>query len=79
MASAAPRVAVVDDESSVRTMLGRVLRMAEYEVIAFASGEDFLASLATRMPARAILDVHTPGVSGVDVQSRLRAAHIELP
>ena len=41
------RVAVVDDESSVRTMLGRVLRMANYEVIAFASGEDFLASLAT--------------------------------
>ena len=79
VASADPFIAVVDDESPVRTMLGRLLRLADHQVTAFASGEEFLASLATQMPACAILDVHMPGLSGFDVQARLCAAHIEVP
>src|SRR5258706_14173318 len=60
-------------------MLGRVLRLADYRVTAFASGEEFLASLTTQLPACAILDVHMPGLSGLDVQSSMRAGRIELP
>ena len=60
-------------------MLCRVLRLADYQVTAFASGEEFLDSLTARLPACAILDVHMPGLSGLDVQSRMRAAHIEVP
>ena len=60
-------------------MLGRVLRHADYEVAAFASGEDFLASLALRLPACVILDVHMPGLSGFDVKSRLRATNRDVP
>jgi len=60
-------------------MLGRVLRLAEYEVASFASGEEFLASLAERVPACVILDVHMPGLSGLDVQCRLRAAYADVP
>jgi len=70
---------VVDDEASVLTALGRLLRLADYEVSAFACGEDFLASLATRRPDCAILDVHMPGLTGFDVQARLRAAHDDIP
>jgi FixJ family two-component response regulator len=70
---------VVDDEVPVRTALGRLLRLADYEVAAFGSGEEFLASLAARLPNCVILDVHMPGLSGLDVQSRLRAAHIDVP
>ena len=72
-------IAVVDDEASVRTALGRLLRLADYEVTAFASGEDFLASLATHRPDCAILDVHMPGLSGFDVQARLCAAKSDVP
>ena len=79
MASADPFIAVVDDESPVRTMLGRVLRLADYRVNAFASGEEFLASLTARVPACAILDVHMPGLSGLDVHARMHAARIEVP
>lgn len=74
-----PLVAVVDDESGVRTMLRRVLRQADYEVAAFASGEDFLDSLALRVPACVILDVHMPRLSGFDVKSRLRAMGCDVP
>jgi FixJ family two-component response regulator len=77
--SADPLIAVVDDESPVRTMLGRLLRLADYQVAAFASGEAFLASLTARRPACAVLDIHMPGLSGFDVQSRMRAARIRIP
>ena len=79
MTSADPCIAVVDDEAPVRTALGRLLRLADYEVVAFGCGEEFLASLAARVPACVILDVHMPGLSGFEVQSRLRAAHIDIP
>ncbi len=70
---------MVDDEASVRTALGRLLRLADYEVAAFASGADFLASLATRRPDCAIVDIHMPGLSGLEVQARLSAAHSGIP
>ncbi|MCC6193010.1 MAG: response regulator [Burkholderiales bacterium] len=72
-------IAVVDDESSVRTMLRRALRVADYEVAAFASGAEFLASLPARLPLCVILDLHMPGLSGFDVARRMRAANLRVP
>jgi FixJ family two-component response regulator len=79
VSNAPPLIAVVDDEAPVRTMLRRALHLADYEVAAFASGEEFLDSLATRPPACAILDVHMPGLSGLDVALRVRAASFPVP
>lgn len=79
MKSAAICIAVVDDEAPVRTMLGRLLRLADYEVAAFGCGDEFMASLAKRHPDCIILDVHMPGLSGFDVQSRMCTAHIDIP
>ena len=72
-------IAVVDDEAGVRTMVRRVLRQANYEVAAFPSGDDFLASLAVRVPACVILDVHMPGLSGFDVLAQLRTTGRIVP
>ena len=74
-----PLIAVVDDEASVRTMLRRALHFADYEVATFASGVDFLDSLPSDPPACAIIDVHMPGLSGFDVESRMRAQNIRVP
>ena len=79
MKSAAICIAVVDDEASVCTMLGRLLRLADYEVTSFGSGDDFISSLATRHPDCIILDVHMPGLTGFDVQSRMYAAGVAVP
>ncbi len=79
MASYGPFIAVVDDESAVRSMLGRLLRLANYQVSAFASGDEFLASLNEHSPACAIIDINMPELSGLEVQSRMRAAHIRVP
>jgi FixJ family two-component response regulator len=72
-------IAVVDDEASVRTMLVRALRLAGYQVAPFASGEEFLASLQTRRPACAVVDIHMPGLSGFEVASRLYAIGWRVP
>ena len=79
MTSDGPYVAVVDDEASVRTALGRLLRLADYEVAAFASGGAFLASLATRRPDCAIIDIHMDGLSGFETKAQLTAAHGNVP
>ena len=75
MNDARPCVAVVDDEAPVRTALGRLLRLADYEVIAFPSGEEFLAALEVRHADCVVLDIHLPGLSGLEVQSRMRTRH----
>lgn len=72
-------IAVVDDELSVGKALGRLLRLADYRVATFACGEDFLDSLNTQIPACAVLDVQMPGLTGFEVQARMRAARIRTP
>ncbi|MDM0107946.1 response regulator [Variovorax sp. J22R24] len=63
----------------MRTMLRRVLRLADYRVAAFASGEEFLASLSSQLPTCAILDIHLSGLSGFEVQMRMREANFHIP
>ena len=70
---------MVDDEAQGRTALRRLLRLTDYEVEEFASGEAFLASLETRRPDCVVLDVHMPGLSGFDVQARLQSMHADIP
>ena len=72
-------VAVVDDEESVRRALLRLLRAANLDAEAFASGEAFLHSLDKFRPDCVILDLQMPGLTGRDVQRRLINMHINLP
>ncbi|MEJ8852234.1 response regulator transcription factor [Variovorax rhizosphaerae] len=72
-------IAVVDDDSPVRTMLARVLRLANFRVADFSSGEHFLAALELQAAACAIVDVQMPGLSGFEVLARMRAANIHVP
>lgn len=72
-------IALVDDEAPVRQAIGRLLRLADHAVLAYASGEEFLASLPAREPDCVLLDVHMPGLSGLQVQQALRAAGRTLP
>jgi len=72
-------IAIVDDEASVRGAIGRLLRLQGYAVTSFASGEELLASLATKLPSCLVLDIHLPGLSGFDVERRLREEQREIP
>ena len=72
------RVAVVDDEESVRKALCRLLGTAGMQVEAYASGEEFLASLAHSRPACALIDLHMPLMGGFEVRTHLVREGIDL-
>lgn len=69
--SEAPLIAVVEDDEMVRTALERLLKTAGYAVGAFASAEAFLTSRPLREVRCLIADIRMPGMSGLDLQSRL--------
>ena len=72
-------VAVVDDEDAIRKALRRLLRSAGLDVSTYASGPEFLLSLTARKPDCVVLDIRMPGMTGFDVQARLKADNIALP
>jgi FixJ family two-component response regulator len=80
MVKTRPRVAVVDDDESVRKALQRLLRASGLEVDIFASAQDFLASLPqAALPDCLVLDLQMPGTSGLDLQRQLVRAGPQVP
>src|SRR5262245_19007606 len=73
------RVAVVDDEATVRKALRRLLAASGLAVETFASGQEFLDSLARQKPDCVILDLHMPGLTGLGVQRELARTGVRLP
>jgi FixJ family two-component response regulator len=72
-------VFVVDDDPSVRRSLGRLIRSAGFTVEAFASAQEFLDRPRPDIPGCLVLDIHMPGVSGLDLQDELAAGEVNLP
>ena len=64
-------ISVVDDDESVRRALGRLLSSLDFQVETFDSGREFLDSLADRWPDFLVLDLHMPGLSGLDVLQQM--------
>jgi FixJ family two-component response regulator len=75
----APFVAIVDDEEPVRIALGRLLGAMGLRAQGFADGTSFLAFLEGARPDCLILDLHMPGMSGLDLLRALRARQRPLP
>jgi RNA polymerase sigma factor (sigma-70 family) len=75
-----PIIHVVDDDDSLRKAVTRLLRVAGYDVRAYASAGDF--ALASREKTRrgcVLLDVRMPGPSGLDLQEALAREDEPLP
>ena len=73
------RVLVVDDDSSVREMLTRVLVGEGYLVCAAADGTAALEIVAAKKIDLVLLDLNMPGKSGWDIFERLTAENPLLP
>jgi len=73
------RLVVVEDDDSIRELLGAALRFANYEVITVSTGNAALTVLADARPDLVVLDVNLPDLDGFEVCRRLRAAGDDVP
>ncbi len=69
-----PSVAIVDDEEGIRKALSRLLRASGLEAESYANGQEFLDAAAEHRPDCVVLDLHMPGMSGLQVLRKLKAA-----
>jgi FixJ family two-component response regulator len=65
-------IAVVDDDDSFARAMGRLLRASGFAVHTYASSEAFLAAPPHPAPDCLVLDIQLGGISGVELQQRLR-------
>jgi FixJ family two-component response regulator len=72
-------VAVVDDDDLVRDALRRLLKASGLGAVTFESAEDLLSSGRLREIACLIADVRMPGMSGLELQARLKAERYPIP
>lgn len=72
-------IAVVDDDEPVRNAVVRLLRAAGFSSRGYASGQELLEAWLTEPPNCLVLDLQLPGVSGIEVQRRLRMAGARAP
>lgn len=74
-----PLVRVVDDDESVRRAVGELLRSVGFSVAAYRSAHDFLAEDEPETPGCLVLDVHLPGLTGLELQKALVGTERALP
>jgi FixJ family two-component response regulator len=73
------RITIVDDDAATREALKSLMRSVQLDVDAFASAEEFLASERVHDTECLILDVCLPGMSGFELQERLREKSLTIP
>jgi len=73
------RILVIDDDPSITSLLKRGLSYEGFKVQTAASGKEGLDVAREQPPDLIILDVMMPGIDGMEVCRRLRAADSALP
>ena len=73
------QVIVIDDDFSVRRSLHSLLMTLGYQVCLYDSAEDLLTQSLPQPPAVILLDMRMPGLSGVELQSKLKMLGLTMP
>lgn len=76
---AEPCVFVVDDDEAVRDGLCELFAAEGIASRAFNSAEEFLEADLTRHPGCVLLDIHMPGMNGIELQSELVRQGATIP
>ena len=71
-------IGVIDDDEFMRDALSRLLRSAGYKCAAFSSSQEFLDSGPAETDCL-LLDIQMPGLSGLELQAKLREMDRGVP
>jgi two-component system response regulator MprA len=74
-----PRIAIVEDDADLRRVLVQGLREEDFEVSAFRTGTELLASVERATPDAFVVDIGLPDTDGRDVCQAIRARGIQAP
>jgi len=74
-----PTVLIIDDDSRMRAAMQRLLKTVGLHSESFATPKDFLHHKLPDGPSCLVLDVRLPGMSGLDLQSKLNEAGVQIP
>ena len=72
------RISVVDDDSSMRRALGRIISLAGFKVELFASASNYLNE-SFLDPDCLVLDVVMPGMDGLELAAALQESGRSVP
>jgi FixJ family two-component response regulator len=72
-------LAILDDDKSVQSALQDLIESAGMSTLCFDSAEQFLDSGTTHKAACLIADIRMPGMSGVELQAKLKAERCRIP
>ena len=72
-------ILVVDDDPHITDLVRRILAYEGYSLVVAATGDEALARTLERPPNLIVLDIMLPGVDGLEVTRRLRAAGDNVP
>ncbi len=74
-----PHVFVIDDDQAVRESLGLLLKSMGQKARLFDSAQAFLDQFNPEMNGCIVLDIRMPGMSGMELQQRLKAMRCTIP
>jgi FixJ family two-component response regulator len=72
-------IAIVDDDQSVQNTLQDLIESEGLSALCFGSAEKFLESRAQHNAACLIADIRMPGMSGLELQAKLKAERCRIP
>jgi two-component system nitrogen regulation response regulator NtrX len=74
-----PRILVIDDEAGIRDSMRRTLEYQGYQFVGAATGQEGLALIERDPPDLVFLDIKMPGMDGLEVLDRIKAANPAVP
>jgi FixJ family two-component response regulator len=75
----ARRIAIVDDDQSVQSALQDLIESEGLSTLCFGSAEEFLDSGAQNEAGCLIADIRMPGMSGIELQAKLKVDRCRIP
>ena len=74
-----PTVLIIDDDPRMRAATERLLKTVGLQFESFGTPQDFLSKKLPDGPSCLVLDVRLPGMSGLELQSKLNEVGAQIP